>query len=131
MNVMKQIVEKMQKIELRMSEKHGPFTLFALFLREDAGISWDVVFSAPWADSDEWEASKQLLEEIGKEITPEERRYIYRTMVIPTDFEDLEELYEEHPVEHGKVIVRNREFGLQFIEKGYIITCRPPVAKAA
>lgn len=128
---MKQIVEKMQKIELRISQECGPFNLFALFLPEDAGISWDVVFSAPWADRDEREARKRVLEEIGKELDPGERRYIYRTVVIPTDFEDLEELYEEHPVEHGKVIVRNREFGLQFIQKGYIITCRPPVAKAA
>ena len=47
------------------------------------------------------------------------------------DAEELEELAEEHPVEHGKVIVRNREFGLQMVQKGYIITCRPPLPKAA
>lgn len=115
-----------------MSHERGPFVLFALFLREDAGIDWDLVISAPWADEMlEIDVYRYLDRELKKDLAPKELYRISRHVVIPSNFDDLEELAEEHPVEHGKVIVRNREFGLQFIRKGYIITCRPPVANAA
>lgn len=126
----RELVEKLQRTEMRISRERGPFVLFALFLREDAINLWDIVVSASWAD-DSMETLRYLDAELKKDIPLEDFRNFAQYVVIPTDFEDLEELYEEHPVEHGKVIVRNREFGLQFIEKGYIITCRPPVARAA
>lgn len=128
---MKELVEKMQRVERRISQERGPFVLFALFLLPESLNMWDVVVSAPWADERDWEASEYVLREMQKELTLKDFFNISRVMVIPSDFEDLEELHEEHPVEHGKVIVRNREFGMQIIQKGYIITCRPPVAKAA
>ena len=129
---MRDLIEKFQRMEMRISRERGPFTLFALFLPEDAANLWDLVVSAPWADGDnESEARWYLVRELQKELTTQEILRLSRTVFIPSTFEGLEELYEEHPVEHGKVIVRNREFGLQFVEKGYIITCRPPAAKAA
>lgn len=126
----RELVEKLQRAEKRLSAARGPFVLFALFLREDELKLWDLVLSAEWL-KDDLEHLRWLHKELQKELTPEDFSSLAQYVVIPTDFEDLEELYEEHPVEHGKVIVRNREFGLQFIQKGYIITCRPPVAKAA
>lgn len=128
---MRELIEKFQRMETRIARERGPFSLFALFLPEDAANLWDLVVSAPWADDDENEASRYLVGELQKELTTQEILRLSRTVFIPTTFDGLEELYEEHPVEHGKVIVRNREFGLQFVEKGYIITCRPPAAKAA
>lgn len=129
---MRDLIEKFQRMEMRVSRERGPFTLFALFLPEDAANLWDLVVSAPWADGDnEIEARRYLVRELQKELTTQEILRLSRTVFIPSTFEGLEELYVEHPVEHGKVIVRNREFGLQFVEKGYIITCRPPAAKAA
>ena len=128
---MRDLIEKFQRMEMRISRERGPFNLFALFLPEDAANLWDLVVSAPWADGNEIEARRYLVGELQKELTTREILRLSRTVFIPTTFDGLEELYEEHPVEHGKVIVRNREFGLQFVEKGYIITCRPPAAKAA
>ena len=129
--MIKDLLTKLQRMELAISCERGPFSLFALFLLPEAANTWDIVIAAPWADRDELRARHYVISELQKHLTPRELVYVARVMFIPTDFEDLEELYEEHPVEHGKVIVRNREFGLQFVEKGYIITCRPPVAKAA
>ena len=91
----------------------------------------DLMISAPWADDNETEALRYMVRQLQRDLTTQEILRLSRTVFIPTGFEGLEELYEEHPVEHGKAIVRNREFGLQFVEKGYIITCRPPTAKAA
>lgn len=128
---MRDLLEKFQKMEMRISRERGPFTLFALFLPEDAANLWDLMISAPWADDNEMEARRYMVRQLQKDLTTQEILRLSRTVFIPTGFEGLEELYEEHPVEHGKAIVRNREFGLQFVEKGYIITCRPPTAKAA
>jgi hypothetical protein len=127
----RELLEKFQKMEMRISRERGPFNLFALFLPEDAANLWDLVISAPWADDNESEALRYMVRELQKDLTTQEILRLSRTVFIPTWFDELEELYEEHPVEHGKVILRNREFGLQFVEKGYIITCRPPTAKAA
>ena len=131
MNAMKELVGKLQKVECRISRERGPFVLFALFQLPDSGNYWDLLIAAPWAHESDLETIRYMVEELRKDLTFEERRTIERIMIIPSDFEDLEELYQEHPVEHGKVIVRNREFGLQTVVKGYVITCRPPVAKAA
>jgi hypothetical protein len=128
---MRDLLEKFQKMEMRISRERGPFHLFALFLPEDAANLWDLVISAPWADDNESEARRFMVRQLQKDFTTQEILRLSRTVFIPTDFEGLEELYEEHPVEHGKAILRNREFGLLFVEKGYIITCRPPAAKAA
>lgn len=128
---LKELVEKLRRLEMRISCERGPFVLFALFYPEDAANFWDLLISAPWVDRDEIQAHEYMVAQLQKDLTVQDLFHFSRMVFIPTDFEDLEELYEEHPVEHGKVIVRNREFGLQFIEKGYIITCRPPVAKAA
>jgi hypothetical protein len=130
MTDVRDLLTKLQNTELRISRERGPFVLFALFLREGSLDRWDVVISAPWAEEN-LETLRYLDREFKKDLIPEDFGSIARYDVLPPDFEPLAELYEEHPVEHGKVIVRNREFGLQMVQKGYIITCRPPVAKAA
>jgi hypothetical protein len=131
MNTMNELIAKLQKVERRLTAERGAFALFALFRTESAPSRWDLVISAPWADGTEWKARRYVLAELQKELTLAERMKVDRIMVIPSDFKDLEELYEEQRVEHGKVIIHDREFGLQMVEEGYVITCRPPVAKAA
>ncbi|MEW6347489.1 MAG: hypothetical protein AB1646_00375 [Thermodesulfobacteriota bacterium] len=49
---MRAMVKKYLAAEREMSEEHGPFVLFALFLPEDAANDWDLVVSAPWQFED-------------------------------------------------------------------------------
>jgi hypothetical protein len=44
---------ELRKLEEALAAEHGPFTLFALFLREGAPDVWDVVVAAAWIDRDE------------------------------------------------------------------------------
>lgn len=49
---MKQLVEKLIALEQQISTEKGEFSLFALFLREDAQDKWDLVASAAWLEAD-------------------------------------------------------------------------------
>lgn len=49
---MNSLVEDLLKIEKSLSAEKGAFSLFALFLREDAAGKWDLVISAPWVEAD-------------------------------------------------------------------------------
>ena len=132
MIAMKDLAEKLSAVERRISDARGEFTLFGLFQVEAAPNFWHLVVAASWADAETTlPVLKYMDRELKKDLTIDELVKISRIVILPADFEELEELAEEHPVEHGKVIVRNREFGLQTIEKAYLITCRPPVVKAA
>jgi hypothetical protein len=44
---MKELLGKFVELEQRLSQERGEFSLFALFLREDASDKWDLVVSAP------------------------------------------------------------------------------------
>lgn len=129
---MKDIVEKLRRVEMRIARERGPVNLFAWFLRDGAPDRWDLMVAAPWATRQErGDAMEYIVEQLKKELADRDMVYISQIAVIPNDFEDLEELYEEHPVEHGKVIMRNFDFGLQSVRKAYIITCRAPMKQAA
>ena len=129
----RELVERLRKAEGRIAAELGPFVFFELLHRVGSlWNSWDVTFSAPWADDiPRMEAYAIIDRELKKHIPLSDFRYFRTYVVVPTDWEELEELFEEHPVEHGRVIVRNREFGDEVIRKGYLITCQPPVRQAA
>jgi len=47
---MKQILDKFVSLERDIASEKGEFSLFALFLREDAEDNWDLLASAPWLE---------------------------------------------------------------------------------
>ncbi|HEU0052617.1 MAG TPA: hypothetical protein VFQ39_05545 [Longimicrobium sp.] len=125
-----------------ISEARGDFTLFALFLwaeedwDEDEWIykgetrEWSVFASAPWLEAMGRDASGWLNQKLSS-FVKEYRIRIRGAHVVPMTAPELEELTEELGFVHGKRIVHHREFGRWTVLKGYIITCRPPTAKAA
>ena len=50
---MNQLVEKLASLERDISSEKGDFSLFALFLREDAYDRWDLLVSSPWIEINE------------------------------------------------------------------------------
>lgn len=49
---MRQLVDKLISLEKKIAAERGEFSLFALFLREDAENKWDLVAAAPWLNAD-------------------------------------------------------------------------------
>jgi hypothetical protein len=47
---MKEFIDKYIELERSISYEKGDFSLFALFLREDAADIWDLVVAAPWIE---------------------------------------------------------------------------------
>lgn len=53
--MIKHIINKLESLEKDIADEKGEFSLFGLFLREDAENRWDLVVAAPWLNSDSME----------------------------------------------------------------------------
>lgn len=58
---MRDVAEKLRRLEGTLSHEKGPFNLFALFLREDAPDVWDLVVAAKWIEEDGPSALAEIL----------------------------------------------------------------------
>ena len=53
--MIKHIINKLESLEKEIADAKGEFSVFGLFLREDAENRWDIVVAAPWLNSDSME----------------------------------------------------------------------------
>lgn len=121
---MRKFLEKLIAIERTMAAERGPFTLFALFLREDAPRVWDLVLSAPWTDGNKLENYRYVDKHLRAHLQPKEMMFFSRIVLIDEDNPGLEDVLLEGEVEHGLCELYHREFfGLQ-IKHAYIITAK-------
>lgn len=123
---MKPFVEKLKKLETRLSKAKGKgeFRLFALFLRANSPGLWDLLVSAPWIDKDKEAALRFLAREIRKIASPEEILKLSRIVIIEETNEALGAITSAVSLEHGDAHVKDCNFfGLE-IEDAYIITSR-------
>ena len=68
---MRELAEKLGRLERILSEEEGPFDLFALFLREDAPDVWDLVVAAKWIDADEPSALAAISRRVSASLRPD------------------------------------------------------------
>ena len=119
---MKDIVEKLAAVEKRVSEEKGPFSLYALFLREDAPDKWDLVVSAPWFHSGDKKTLDYLTGQIQSSLKPHELIMLSRVVVVePTD-RAVSAIHRAVNIEHGDVEVKDSSFFGLPIKHAYIIT---------
>ena|SRR5438270_527231 len=119
---MKDFVNKFMELERKLAEEKGDFSLFALFLREDAADKWDLIVAAPWIEADRKEALPYIAKQIQETLKPEEITRLSRVVLIDQDNPALEAINRAISIEHGSADVQNSNFfGLQ-IKHGYIIT---------
>lgn len=122
----KELVEQFAKIEQFFSREKGPFSLFALFLREEAQDKWDLVIAADWAEANRREALSKLASKLQKEFTPDELTQLSRVVIVDQDNPALIAINQTIRIEHGVIEARNVNFfGLQ-IKLAYIITSQKP-----
>lgn len=126
---MKEIIEKFITIEKELSEEQGDFSLFALFLREDAADKWDLLVSADWIMYDKSASLKIISNKVQKHLGKKELINLSKIVLIKENNPALEALHNAVEVEHGKAEIQDRTlFGLQ-IKHAILITSRKKTAE--
>jgi len=115
----KETREKLALLEREISDEKGEFSLFGLFLREDAQDEdkWDILVSALWLDADKKEGLAYLANEIQKRLEPDELLSISRIVVLERGDPILEAIHKAVNVKHGEVEVKDSNFyGVQITQ---------------
>jgi len=121
---MKDIIEKLIKVEKKTSEDRGKYDLFAVFLREDSPNRWDIVVSSDWLRNNKSEGLTYLAKNITEVLNKDELLLISRIVIIDEGDQTLPLLKQAMDVEHGSVEIGQSNFlGLQ-IKHAYLITSR-------
>jgi len=123
---MKEIAQKLVKVEREVSLEKGMVSLFALVLREDAPDLWDLLIAAPWIAANKEDAIKYIAGKLKDILTPQELMTLSRIVVIEQDNPSLETLQHAVHVEHGLMEIQNSMFFGLPIEHAYIITSQRP-----
>jgi hypothetical protein len=119
---MKQIIEKLSSLESDIASKKGEFSLFALFLREDADNKWDLLASAPWLEANNRESLDYLVNQLRSRLDTQELLSLSMIVLLEKGNPVLEAICKAIKVRHGMVEVRDSiSFGVP-IKYAYIIT---------
>src|SRR5687767_13347838 len=123
---MKELMENFVKVEKTLSEKKGPFRLFALFLRSDAPGVWDLVVSAPWADGSRTEVLNSIASEMKSQLPPQLVNLVSRIVVVGASSEVVETVTRFCRVEHNLFQLMDLTLGRIPIKHAIIITAVAP-----
>lgn len=116
------MVEKLASLEREVSSEKGEFSLFGLFLREDAHDRWDLVVSAPWLEADQMAGMRYLADKLKSFLDARERLSLSRVVILEEDNPGMAAFRKMVSTRHNKVEVRDSVlFGLQ-IRHAYVIT---------
>jgi hypothetical protein len=120
---MNELFEKVAQIERQIAEAKGPFTLFALFERDNLPTRFELVFAAPWVD-DKGKALREFVAVLKEHLSLEQMISLSRVIILDPCDEPVRSFTSAFDVEHGRLEVREENiFGLP-IGQGLIITSR-------
>jgi hypothetical protein len=128
---MKDLAQKLRRLERTLSEEKGPFNLFALFLREDAPGVWDLVVAAKWIEDDGPAALADISQRVRDSLEPDEITKVSRVVVVERTDPALKEIASAMSFDHGLSEVTNSTFFGLSIRHAFIITAdlHPPQNK--
>jgi hypothetical protein len=126
-----ELANNFTRLESRIAEEKGDFTLFALFLREDVPDRWDLIVSAPWVGSDRDAALNYFVSEIRSFLGVEDLTMLSRIVIADPNDPAVQALNRAIKVEHGSAEVRDSNFFGLPIKHAYIITSKLPSAPVA
>jgi hypothetical protein len=121
---MKKTAEKLQTIESDLSQEHGEFELFALFLREDSPDKWDLIISSDWARADKKTALNILVSKMESKLEPKELLMLSRIIILNKDDASLNALHSGMQVEHGLAEISDSNFFGLAIKHAFLITSK-------
>ncbi|MBI5555809.1 MAG: hypothetical protein HY920_08180 [Elusimicrobia bacterium] len=120
--IVDEMVEKLVSFERDISNERGKFSLFALFLREDAIDRWDLVVSASWLNANRKESYDYLAEKLRLYLKPQEMVYLSGIFLINKDSPTLNAIHKKIQTEHKVFEISNSNFFGMQMEQAYIIT---------
>lgn len=83
--MIKHILNKLESLEKQIANEKGDFSLFGLFLREDAEDRWDLVVAAPWLNSDNIEDLNYIASKLKYFLKNRELLSISRIVILDLD----------------------------------------------
>ena len=107
---MKAPTDTLLEIERAISHERGPFTLFALFLREEALEKWDLVVSAPWIEKDRRSALKLLSDRVQASLSASDLLSISRIVLADPSDPAVDAINRTVRVGHSTVEVKDSTF---------------------
>lgn len=126
---MRELVEKLRRLEKAASRRKGKFELFALFLRVGSPRQWDILVSAPWITRNKKKALRYLSNLVQEYLDTSELHLISRIAIIEDTMPELQAFQGAIKNEHGVAeLVDCILFGLQ-VEHAYLITSQSLRAK--
>jgi hypothetical protein len=129
---MTKFFDKLRSLEQEIADEKGPFQFYALILREDSPLKWDLVVAAPWLDEDERAGMKYLAAKVTKVLTKKEVvRMLAGIVIVERDNPGLKPIQKTVAVEHGNVELRDCELFRMDVEHAIIITSIRPGARHA
>jgi len=121
---MKEFLDKFVELERKIAKQKGNFTLFALFLRDNALNKWDLLVAAPWIEADRKTALTYLSKQIQPSMTAEELLQISRIVLIDETNPTLDMIRNTLQPKQGVVEITDSDlFGLQ-IKRAFIISAQ-------
>jgi hypothetical protein len=126
-----ELAERFRTLESHISEERGAFVLFALFLREEAPICWDLLVAAPWIGDDRRAAVDYFVSQIKSRLGNQDLIALCKIVVLDPAHAEVQALTREIQVEHGRIEVRDTDIFGQTIRRGYFITSKQAAAPAA
>ena len=122
--VISKLVAKLRAVEAEISKQRGSFTLFALFLREEAPNRWDLVASAPWFGASEKKTLDYLVKKLKTRLGESEMLLLSRIVLVDESNPSLDPIHRTVQVEHGEFEVNDSVYsGLQ-IKHAFFITSK-------
>ena len=119
---MRELVHKFVTLERDISAQRGAFSLFALFLRDNAPNTWDVVAAAPWFGADDYDALDYIAKKVQSSLQKNELVSLSRIVLLDQDNPGLEAIHKTFSVEHGTAEFKYETFFGMDMRRGYIIT---------
>ena len=123
---MNKLINKFVELERKISQEKGDFTLFALFLREDAPDKWDLVVAAPWIASDRSAAFYYITSQLQAKLNPEELTGLSRVTLIKQASPALDAINQTIRTNHRATEMKDSVFFGLPIRRAYIITSQNP-----
>jgi hypothetical protein len=121
---MKEIVDKLVRVEQEMAAEKGAFLLFAILLREDAPDVWDLVAASPWIVRDKADSLRYISDRVRSVLDADELVKLSRIVLVEPDSPALAAFQQAIHVEHGTVEIRDSNFSGLPIKHAYLITSR-------
>jgi len=121
---MNEFISTLQNVERSLSDERGAFNLFALFQREDAPATWDLLIAAPWIEKDKAGALRRVSTELQTSLDQDELLKLSRVVIIDQSNPALKAFQRAIHVEHSDREVRDSNFFGQQIRHAHIITSR-------